>query len=59
MLDLRVTLLIYGVGCIVGTLFVMFILEETNGNSLDDVGVNTKGSKHPGKTQQNSTLTRN
>lgn len=37
-LDLYGCMLFFGVGCLFGTMFVVFILEETTGQSLDDVG---------------------
>lgn len=43
-INLHGCLIIFGVGCIIGTIFVLFVLEETKGKSLDDVGLdeNTK-----------------
>lgn len=38
--DLHGCFLIYGVGCLCGFFFILFILKETSGESLDDVGVN-------------------
>lgn len=38
-LDLHGCLATYGIGCIVGFIFVLFVLNETKGKSLDDVGV--------------------
>lgn len=40
--DLHGCLSIFAAGCIIGFLFVLFIVEETNGQSLDDVGVTEK-----------------
>lgn len=36
-LDLCGCMLILGIGCLVGAIFVVFIMEETTGQSLDDV----------------------
>lgn len=41
-LDLYGCMLILGCGCLVGTVFVIFILHETTGQSLDDVGADEK-----------------
>lgn len=41
-IDLHGCLAIFGIGCIIGTIFVFFILEETTGKSLDDVGLDEK-----------------
>lgn len=38
-LDLHGCLLIYAIGSFIGALFVLFILEETTGTSLDEVGM--------------------
>lgn len=38
-IDLHGCLMVYGVGCIIGCLFVLLCLKETSGQSLDDVGV--------------------
>lgn len=38
-LDLHGSLLIYAVFSIVGAFFVLFVMEETSGQSLDDVDV--------------------
>lgn len=40
LIDLHYCLSIYGVGCIVGFIFVLFVLDETSGQPLDDVGLN-------------------
>ncbi|XP_055299425.1 facilitated trehalose transporter Tret1-like [Sitodiplosis mosellana] len=39
-LNLYPCFMIYGVGCIVGTIFFYLVLEDTSGKSLDDVGIN-------------------
>ncbi|XP_055295386.1 facilitated trehalose transporter Tret1-like isoform X2 [Sitodiplosis mosellana] len=41
-LDLYGCMVIHGVGCLVGTVFVVYVLEETTGKSLDNVGVDEK-----------------
>lgn len=41
-LELYGTMMIYGTGCVVGTFFIIFMLQDTNGTSLDSVGVNEK-----------------
>lgn len=48
-LDLHGTFMIYGTGCVVGTIFIIFVLGDTSGTSLDDVGVKVD-SKHKNKT---------
>lgn len=35
-------MMIYAVGCVVGIFFVIFILKDTNGTSLDSVGTDKK-----------------
>lgn len=40
--DLHGCLTVYGIGCIIGFLFVLFVLKETKGRSLDDIGVKEK-----------------
>lgn len=42
LVDLHGCFIIYGVGCIIGSIFVIFVMRETSGQSLDDVGVNEK-----------------
>lgn len=37
-IDLHGTLMIYGIGSIGGFIFMLFVLKETSGKSLDDVG---------------------
>lgn len=39
-LDLYGCMLLFGCGCLVGTVFVVFILEETTGKSLDSIDIN-------------------
>lgn len=41
-IDLHGCFTIFGGGCIIGVLFVFFFLEETNGTSLYDVGLDEK-----------------
>lgn len=41
-LDLYGCMLLFGCGCFVGTAFVVFILEETTGKSLDNIETNEK-----------------
>lgn len=41
-LDLHGVLMIFAVSCVVGAIFVLFLVEETSGKSLDDVGVEEK-----------------
>lgn len=43
--DLHGCLIIYAVGCIFGFFFVLFLLDETSGKSLDDVGNESKVKK--------------
>lgn len=40
--DLHGCMIILGIGCIIGFLFVLIAMEETSGQSLDDVGKNKK-----------------
>lgn len=37
-IDLHGCLMVYGVGSIIGSFFVLFVLSETSGQCLDDVG---------------------
>lgn len=37
-LDLHGVMLIFAISCILGAIFVLFVVEETTGKSLDDVG---------------------
>lgn len=39
-LDLHGCMMIYGFGCVGATIFVLFFLKETSGQSLDDAGEN-------------------
>lgn len=55
-IDLYGTLLIYTVACLIGSVFVLFVLKETTGESLDDVGVTDKSTT---TTTTNSTYTIN
>lgn len=41
-IDLHGCMCVFGVGCIIGAIFALFILEETKGKSLDDVGLDDK-----------------
>lgn len=40
--DLHGCMLILGSGCIVGFFFVLFVMKETSGQSLDNVGEDEK-----------------
>lgn len=42
MVDLHGCMIIFGVGSIIGALFVIFVVDETNGKCLDDVGADEK-----------------
>lgn len=42
LVDLHGCLIIYGTGCIFGMLFVLYVLDETSGKSLDDIGAEKK-----------------
>lgn len=37
-LDLCGCMLIFGSGCLLGAIFVIFVMQETSNQSLDDVG---------------------
>lgn len=37
--------MIYACGCMIGFIFVLFVLKETSGKSLDDVGLNEDKEK--------------
>lgn len=39
-IDLQGCFIVYGVGSLIGFFFVLFILKETSGHCLDDVGKN-------------------
>lgn len=41
-IDLHGCMLILGVGCILASIFVYFVLEETTGQSLDDISAEDK-----------------
>lgn len=41
-IDLHGCLLSFSVCCIIGFAYVFFVLEETSGQSLDDVGLDDK-----------------
>lgn len=43
--DLHGCLTIYAIGCVLGFFFVYFVLDETSGRSLDDVGNDNKVKK--------------
>lgn len=49
-IDLHGCFIVYGVGSLIGFLFVLCILEETSGQCLDDVGTDhrakTDGGEH-------------
>lgn len=40
MLDLYGCMMIFGIGCTVGAIFVLCALEETSGRPLDDIYLN-------------------
>lgn len=40
--DLLGFLIIYGTGCIIAAFFVLFVLKETAGKSIDNIDVNQK-----------------
>lgn len=44
-IDIHGVLLIYAIGCMIGFFFVLFILKETSGQSLDDVGTEDEKEK--------------
>ena len=44
-IDLHGCLMIYGIGCVIGFIFVLFVLKETTGQSLDDVGIDANIQK--------------
>lgn len=37
-------MIIYAVGCCVGAVFVFFVLQETTGKSLDDIGTDEQNN---------------
>lgn len=39
-IDLHGCLMVYGAGCIIGFLFVLFVTKETKGQPLDEVDMN-------------------
>lgn len=41
-IDLHGCMTILGVSCTLGAIFIYFCVEETNGQSLDDVGLDVK-----------------
>lgn len=43
-IDLYGCLLVFATLCLVGFVFVLIVLQETTGNSLDDVGVADKST---------------
>lgn len=45
-LDLHGCLMIYAVGSFIGAMFVLFVLEETTGTSLDEVGMDENVTKN-------------
>lgn len=50
-IDLHGCFLVFGIGSLVGSFFVLFVLKETSGQCLDDVGVvqkrtQTNGGNH-------------
>lgn len=40
MFNLYGCMMIFGIGCSIGAIFVLLVLEETSGVSLDNVGIN-------------------
>lgn len=45
-LDLHGCLMIYAVGSFIGAIFVLFVLDETTGSSLDEVGMDGNITKN-------------
>lgn len=41
-IDLNGCFTIYGIGCFIGFIFVYFVLNDTTGQSLDEVGADKK-----------------
>lgn len=41
-IDLHGCFMVYGVGSLIGFFFVLFVLKETSGQCLDDVGTEQK-----------------
>lgn len=44
-IDLHGCFIVYGVGSLIGFFFVLFVLKETSGQCLDDVGMEGKRTK--------------
>lgn len=42
LIDLHGCMIFFGVSSVVGAIFVYFVLKETSGQSLDDVGLDEK-----------------
>lgn len=42
MMDLHGVFIMYGVFCVLGSIFVVFALQETSGKSIDGVGTTSK-----------------
>lgn len=53
-IDIHGVLLIYAVGCMIGFFFVLFILKETSGQSLDDVGIEDDKEKEANEKKMSS-----
>lgn len=53
-IDIHGVLLIYAVGCMIGFLFVLFVLKETSGQSLDDVGAEYEKEKEVNEKKMSS-----
>lgn len=53
-IDLHGCFVVFGIASLIGFFFVLFVLEETTGQCLDDVGTEQKQTKTDGG--DNSTL---
>lgn len=52
--DLHGCMIILGIGCFVGFFFVLIFMEETSGQSLDDIGVDEKMKMEKNRARINS-----
>ncbi|XP_037040406.1 facilitated trehalose transporter Tret1-2 homolog [Bradysia coprophila] len=52
LVGLHGSLLIYGIGCVVGVVFVIIVLEETRGQSLDDDDSNETRDRQKGSSNK-------
>lgn len=43
-------LTMYGIGCVVGAIYVIFLLKDTTGQSLDDIGVEERSKEKQDQT---------